>query len=72
KKAVYTPPPGKSGPQPSPQWWAPVMVGLMLAGLAYVVFTYLVFPPIRSLGQWNLAIGFGGVLAGFLMTMRWR
>jgi hypothetical protein len=48
------------------------MVGLMVLGLAYVVFTYLVTPPIRSLGDWNLAIGFGGVLVGFLMTMRWR
>jgi hypothetical protein len=48
------------------------MVSLMVAGLAYVVFTYVAFPPIRSLGDWNLAIGFAGVLGGFLMTMRWR
>jgi hypothetical protein len=72
KKAAYLPPPGKSEPEPSPKWWAIVMVVLMLGGLAYVVFTYLAFPPIRALGDWNLAIGFAGVLAGFLMTMRWR
>jgi hypothetical protein len=72
KKAAYSPPPGKSRPEPTPKWWTVVMVALMLGGLAYVVFTYLAFPPIASLGQWNLAIGFAGVLAGFLMTMRWR
>lgn len=72
KKSSYTPPPGKSQPEPNPKWWAPTMVALMIGGLGYVVFTYLAFPPFRSLGDWNLAIGFSAVLVGFLMTMRWR
>ncbi|MCL2787097.1 MAG: cell division protein CrgA [Micrococcales bacterium] len=74
KKVVYKPPPGKKAARPSPGWWAPAMVTLMIAGLAYVVWTYVgnTGGPIRSLGQWNLGIGLGAILLGFAMTMRWR
>jgi uncharacterized RDD family membrane protein YckC len=72
KKAVYTPPPAKKEAQPSPRWWAPLMVGLMVVGLAYVVWTYLNGGPLPRLGSWNLAIGLGAILVGFGMTMRWR
>ena len=59
KKSVYTPPQGtlQSGTaaaravQPSPRWYAPLMV---------------------SLGAWNFAIGFGAMVAGLVMSMRWR
>jgi hypothetical protein len=49
------------------------MLGLMILGLAYVVFTYLNGTGlVRSWGQWNLAFGFGLILVGFGMTTRWR
>ncbi|HHW82535.1 MAG TPA: cell division protein CrgA [Actinomycetales bacterium] len=67
------------GPKPNPTWWAPTMVTLMLVGLAWVVITYLSkfqFPlpflaPLAG-GNGNLIFGFVLILAGFLMTLRWR
>ncbi|RPF26786.1 MULTISPECIES: cell division protein CrgA [Georgenia] len=66
-----TPP---AGPRPSPHWWAPTMVALMVLGLVSVVLTYLTQGnlPVPGLGNWNLAIGFGVMITGFFMTMRWR
>lgn len=74
KKAAYTPPPPPAGPKQSATWWAPTMVALMVAGLAWVVVSYLsdYRYPIPAIGQWNLAAGFGLIMAGFLMTMKWR
>lgn len=60
--------------KPSPRWWAPVMVGLLLLGLLFVVITYLsgsVF-PIPALKQWNVFVGFIIMLAGMIMSMGWR
>ncbi|MHB1063244.1 MAG: cell division protein CrgA [Georgenia sp.] len=63
-----------AAPKPSPTWWAPVMVTLMVAGLLSVVLTYLFKGdlPVPGLGNWNLAIGFVVMIAGFFMTLRWR
>lgn len=60
--------------EPSPSWWAPTMVTLMVVGLVLVLVTYLTGArfPIPGIGNWNLAIGFGVAMSGFLMTMRWR
>ncbi len=42
KKAAYIPPPAKSsGPKVNPPWFLPVMLTLMLLGLAWIVVTYL-------------------------------
>lgn len=59
---------------PNPEWWVPTMVTLMLAGLVYIVVTYLSGSqyPIPGIGNWNLGAGFALIMAGFLMTMRWR
>ncbi|HVN13511.1 MAG TPA: cell division protein CrgA [Kineosporiaceae bacterium] len=75
KKAPYTPPAGKSqARKPNPRWFAPVMVGLMVLGLIWVVVFYVsqTAYPIPGIGNWNLVIGFGFLLAGFGMTTRWR
>ena len=75
KKATYTPPPTKStAAKQSPSWYAPVMCALFVIGLAYIVTFYITQQeyPIPSLGQWNLAIGFGLAMAGFAMTTRWK
>lgn len=82
KKAVYTPPaevlPKASVEAkrrgPSPTWYPIVMVVLMLLGLAYIVVNYLA-PNIwglRTLGNWNFAVGFGLMVAGLSMAVRWR
>ncbi len=84
KKSAYTPPESvlqsqsshaARAAQPSPRWYAPVMVGLMLIGLLWIVVYYVAgdrIPFIVSLSAWNFAIGFGAMVAGLVMSMRWR
>jgi hypothetical protein len=51
------------------------MLGLMLAGLIWVVTYYISGVneyPVPQLGRWNLGVGFGLMMSGFLMTTRWR
>ena len=83
KKSVYTPPEGvlsaRAGraraAEPSPRWYAPVMVALMLIGLLWIVVYYVAGDQIgflTMLGPWNFAIGFGAMVAGLVMSMRWR
>ena len=75
KKAAYVTPPEKAAPRkPNPPWFIPVMVTLMVVGLAWIVVTYLsqAAYPIPVIQQWNLGIGFVLILAGFGMTTRWR
>lgn len=75
KKADYTPPPQKaSGPKASPTWYAPLMVALLVLGLAYIVVFYVSDGryPIGALNAWNVVIGFAVIMAGFIMSTRWR
>ncbi len=83
KKSVYTPPQGtlQSGTAgariapPSPRWYAPLMVALMLLGLLWIVVFYVAgeqIPFMSTLNVWNFAIGFGLMVAGLVMSMRWR
>jgi len=74
KKPAYTPPPKPASQVSNPRWWAPTMVTLMILGLVWVVVTYLLQSsgPIPDIGNWNLLIGFGIMMIGFVMTMRWR
>lgn len=75
KKAFVVPPErGATKPAGNPSWWVPVMLGLMILGLVWVVVTYIAQSalPVPGIGSWNLAIGFALILAGFGMTMRWQ
>ncbi len=52
-----------------------IMLGLMVLGLLWLVVFYLWGSHIgfmNSIGNWNFAIGFALMIAGLLMTMRWR
>ena len=75
-KPAYTPPPKRSqqATAGNPSWYAPVMVGLMVIGLLWVVTYYITSQrfPVESLGAWNLGVGFGLMVVGFGMTTRWR
>ena len=59
---------------PNPVWFKPIMIGLMLIGLVWILVFYLsgMAYPIPGIGAWNLVIGFGIAFIGFLMTTRWR
>lgn len=74
KKPAYTPPPAGKESQTNPVWLVPTMLGLMIAGLLWVVVTYIFRSeyPIPGLGSWNLAVGFVMIIAGFSLTTRWK
>lgn len=83
KKAAYTPPPDvrpsavaqQKRKTPSPTWYPIVMVALLVLGLVYIVVNYLAsqsIPGMRELGNWNFLVGFGLLVAGLVMAVRWR
>ncbi len=75
KKAAFTPPaPKGAGRKPNARWFLPLMLGLLVGGLVWIVVFYVSQSqyPIPHLGAWNLAIGFAILLTGFGMTTRWR
>lgn len=60
---------------PSPRWYPITMIVVLVLGLAYIVAYYLAgdsLPYMRDLGAWNLGIGFGVLVLGLLMSVRWR
>lgn len=58
----------------NPSWFIPLFSVLLILGLAWVVVNYITAGvwPIPGIGNWNLLIGFGIMMAGFLMTMWWN
>jgi hypothetical protein len=83
KKKVLTPAPESSATparqaEGSPRWLVPVMLGLMVLGLVWIVVYYLTSSrvgggfPVPPLGGWNLLVGFVLIIAGFVLTTRWR
>ncbi len=62
----------------NPAWLVPVMLGLMVLGLVWIVTYYLTAGragggfPIPPLGAWNLGIGFAMIIAGFGLTTQWK
>lgn len=60
---------------PSHPIYIAVMLAMMLIGLLWLVVNYLAgdqLPFMSELGAWNFAVGFGFMIIGLLMTMRWR
>ncbi|MBX3067044.1 MAG: cell division protein CrgA [Microbacteriaceae bacterium] len=59
---------------PNAIWFKPIMFGLMLLGLAWIIVFYVSQGalPVASLKDWNILVGFGILFVGFLMTTRWR
>lgn len=60
--------------KPNAVWFKPVMFGLMIVGLLWIITYYISggILPVEALGSWNIMAGFGIAIAGFLMTTRWR
>ncbi|MQY23041.1 cell division protein CrgA [Nocardia macrotermitis] len=60
---------------PSSAWYVSLMLGFMLAGLAWLIVYYLASDKLAWMGKldaWNFLIGFGLMVVGLVMTMRWR
>jgi hypothetical protein len=60
---------------PSPSWYPIVMAVVLVIGLAYLVVYYLAgdkVPLMKDIGAWNFGVGFGVMLVGLVMAVRWR
>lgn len=84
KKPSYTPESAiaerkavKIGPKP---WIAPLMLGLFLFGLLWIVVFYIAGPDVPIMntigGAYNalvnVLIGFAFITAGFIVSTKWR
>jgi len=60
--------------KPNPVWFKPVMFGLMIVGLLWIITFYITEGafPVQAWGSLNIVAGFGIAIIGFLMTTRWR
>jgi cell division protein CrgA len=81
KKKVYTAPADMRPTQttaarskPSPVWIPALAVALIVGGIGWLVVFYLSQSqyPVQSWGYWNLAIGFGGMVAALALLSKWR
>ncbi|CAN5245493.1 cell division protein CrgA [soil metagenome] len=67
-----------SGPKkkgPSPVWLAPLMLTLFGIGVLWLVTFYITqndMPLVSGLGNGNLLVGFGFIIAGFALSTQWR
>lgn len=63
--------------KPVPGWYKVIMFGLMIVGLLWIVTFYIAHMvgmdiPVPGIGNWNILVGFGVALVGFIMMMGWR
>ncbi|MGO1543711.1 MAG: cell division protein CrgA [Gulosibacter sp.] len=58
----------------NPVWFKPIMFGFLILGFLWIIVYYLSsgFLPVRTLGDWNILVGFGIALVGFLMMTNWK
>lgn len=60
------------------RWAAPAMITSAVIGLLWIVVFYTLsngtnsIPFYSDLGQWNLAIGMGFIVAAFGFAMKWE
>ena len=80
KKKVYTPPTDirpaatAASKKPSPVWLPATAVALIVVGIAWLVVYYLSSQsyPVAAWSYWNLAVGFGCMVASLGILSRWR
>jgi hypothetical protein len=63
----------------NPTWYKVTMFGLMIIGLIWILVFYISSAqyPLGSasfldLSNWNILIGFGIAMIGFVMTTKWK
>ncbi|MGH3424187.1 MAG: cell division protein CrgA [Nocardioidaceae bacterium] len=60
------------------RWAAPAMIASAVIGLAWIVVFYVFqgvsvdIPVITDLGNWNLVVGMGFIVAAFGFSMKWE
>ncbi len=70
-------PPGEPGTLAN-RWAGPAMVTSAIVGLIWIVVFYVIsgtdaqIPVYSDLGQWNIVIGMGFILAAFGFAMKWE
>jgi len=81
KKKIYTPPAelrptptAAASRKPSPVWVPALAVTLIVLGIGWLVVFYLsqTLYPVQSWGYWNLAVGFGAMIAALGVLSKWR
>ncbi|MEV0809288.1 cell division protein CrgA [Micromonospora sp. NPDC050200] len=80
KKKVYTPPTDvrptatAATRKPSPVWLPASAIALIVGGIGWLVVYYLSEQeyPVATWGYWNLAVGFGAMVASLILLSRWR
>jgi hypothetical protein len=80
KKKIYTPPvelrptTTATSRRPSPVWVPALAVTLITAGIGWLVVFYLSqgLYPVNSWRYWNLAVGFGAMVASLGILSKWR
>jgi phosphatidylglycerophosphate synthase len=63
-----------SDKRPSPVWLPATAVALIIAGIGWLVVYYLseTIYPVQAWGYWNLAVGFGAMVAALALLSKWR
>ena len=59
---------------PTPTWYKAIMLGLMIVGLLWLIVYYLFQGayPVPGIGTWNIGVGLVLMMAGLIMTTKWR
>ncbi len=72
KRRRYQPPPKKK-PKPSPRWLAPVVLSILIGGVAVIVLNYMGLIP-GTTGATNLYlwVGLGMIAVGFAAATQLR
>jgi hypothetical protein len=67
--------PGRRQNAPSPPWFGATLAGLFVVGIAWLLTFYFSNGDAMTwthIGNWNLAIGFGFVVAGLGLSTQWK
>lgn len=76
RRKAFTPPPtpGSAVRLGSPRWLVPLMVACFVVGLLWVVVYYITQTeyPIAGIGLWNMGVGFGLIIVGFILSTKWK
>jgi hypothetical protein len=73
EKQVYKPPRRAGKESRNPPWFLPTMIGAYLVGVLWIIVYYITraeYP--LNIGQGNVAVGFGFIIFGFFLTLRWK